>query len=89
MTEHPVYNVLYILCIILSYVISYHIISDHKSQYRFNIPMLLFNALSVHTRLRSTMVSPREAQRAMCAGGAQAVEPIDLVHTGPSTHTWV
>lgn len=35
------------------------------------------------------MVSPREAQRAMCAGGAQAVEPIDFVHTGPPTHTWV
>lgn len=35
------------------------------------------------------MVSPWEAQRAMCAGGAQAVEPIDFVQTGPSTHTWV
>lgn len=51
--------------------------------------MLLFNALSMHTRLRSTMVSPREAQRAMGAGWANAMKAVDLVHTGSPTHTRV
>lgn len=63
--------------------------SEHEQQYKFIIPVLLFNAFSVHTRLRSTVVNPREAQRAMCAGWAHAVEPVDLVHTGSTTHTWV
>lgn len=53
------------------------------------IPMLLFNTFSMHTRLRSTVVSPREAQRAVGAGRTQAVEPVDLVHAGSPTHAWV
>lgn len=51
--------------------------------------MLLFNTFSMHTRLRSTVVCPREAQRAMGAGWAQAVEPVDLIHARSSAHTWV
>lgn len=53
------------------------------------IPVLLFNTFSVHTRLRSTVVGPREAQRAVGAGWTEAVEPVDLVLTGSPTHTWV
>lgn len=53
------------------------------------VAKLLFNALSVHTRMASTMVGPREAQRAVGAGWAQAVEPIDFVHTRPSAHARV
>lgn len=54
-----------------------------------NIPVLLFNTISMHTRLRGTVVGPREAQRAVGAGWAQAVEPIDLVLAGSPTHTGV
>ena len=56
-----------------------------------NIPVLLFDAFSMHTRLRSTVVGPGEAQRAMGGGRAQTVEPIDFVHTGSPAHTrvWV
>lgn len=53
------------------------------------VPVLLFNTLSMRTGLRSAVVGPREAQGAVGAGGAQAVEPVDLVHAGPPTHTWV
>lgn len=53
------------------------------------IPILLFNTFSVHTRLKSAVVSPRDAQKAVGVGRAQAVKPIDLVHTGSPTHTWV
>lgn len=35
------------------------------------------------------MVGPWEAQRAVCAGWAQAVEPIDFVHTRPAAHARV
>lgn len=51
--------------------------------------MLLFNTFSMHTRLTGAVVGPRQAQGAVGAGWAQAVEPIDLVHTGAPTHTWV
>lgn len=56
-----------------------------------NIPMLLFNTFSMHTRLRSTVVGPGEAQRAMGGGRAQTAEPIDFVLAGSPTHTrvWV
>lgn len=53
------------------------------------IPVLLLNTFSMHTWLRSTVVGPREAQRAVGAGWTQAVEPIDLVHAGSPAHTWV
>lgn len=53
------------------------------------VPMLLFDTVSMYTRLRSTMISPGEAQRAVGAGWTQAVERVDLVHTGSTTHTWV
>lgn len=53
------------------------------------IPMLLFDTFAVHTRLRSTVVGPGEAQRSVGAGRAQAVEPVHLVHTGSPAHTWV
>lgn len=53
------------------------------------IPVLLFNTFSVFTGLKSTVVGPREAQGAVGAGRAQAEEPVDLVHAGPPTHTWV
>lgn len=35
------------------------------------------------------MVCPGEAQRAVGAGWAQAVEPVHLVHAGSPTHTWI
>lgn len=54
-----------------------------------NIPMLLFNTFSMHTRLRSTVVGPGEAQRAMGGGRAQTAEPIDFVLAGSPTHTRV
>lgn len=54
-----------------------------------NVPMLLFNTISMHTRLRSTVVGPREAKRAVGARWAQAVEAVDLVQAGSPTHTWV
>lgn len=53
------------------------------------VPVLLLNTFTVHTRVMSTVVSSREAQRAVSAGWAQAVKPIDLFHAGPPTHTWV
>lgn len=53
------------------------------------IPVLLFNTFSMHTRLGSAVVGPREAQRAVGAGWAQTVEPVDLVHAGSPTHTRV
>lgn len=53
------------------------------------IPVLLLNTFSMHARLRSTVVGPREAQRAVGAGWTQAVEPVELVHAGSPTHTWV
>lgn len=53
------------------------------------VPVLLFNTISVHTGLKSTVVRPREAQRAVGAGWAQAVKPVDLVQAGSPTHTWV
>lgn len=66
-------------------------ISEHKTeqQYEVNLPVLLFNTFSMHTRLRSTVVCPGEAQRAVGAGWAQAVEPVHLVHAGSPTHTWI
>lgn len=55
----------------------------------FNAPILLFNTFSVHARLRSAVVGPREAQGSVGAGGAYAVEPVDVVHTGSPAHTRV
>lgn len=53
------------------------------------LPLLLFNAFSVHARLRGTVVDPRQTQKTMSAGRAQAVEPIDFINAGSSTHTRV
>lgn len=53
------------------------------------VSMLLFDAFTMNTRLRSTVVSPREAQRPVGARWAQTVESVDFVHTGSPTHTWV
>lgn len=64
-------------------------ISVHEEQCKFIIPMLLFDAFAMYTWMRSTVVCPRQAQRAVGAGWAQAVEPIDLIDTGSPTHTWV
>lgn len=53
------------------------------------VPVLLFDTVSVLTRLMSTMVFTREAQRAVGAGWAKAVEPVDLVLAGSPTQTWI
>lgn len=53
------------------------------------VPVLLFNTFSMHTRLRSTVVGSREAQRAVGAGWAEAVELVHPVHAGSPAHTWV
>lgn len=55
----------------------------------FNLPVLLFNAFPMHTRLSGTVVSPRQTQKTISTGWAQAVEPIHLINTGSSTHTRV
>lgn len=60
-----------------------------EQRFKVHIPVLLFNAFSVHTRRISAAVFPRKTQRAVGAGWAQAVEPIHLVHTGSTTHTRV
>lgn len=54
-----------------------------------SLPMLLLNTVSILTRVTSTMVFTRVAQRAMCAGWAKAVECIDFVLTGPPTQAGV
>lgn len=53
------------------------------------VPVLLFNTFSVHTRLGSTVVSPREAQRAVGAGWTPAVKPVDFILAGSAAHAWV
>lgn len=53
------------------------------------VPVLLFNTFSVHTRLGGTVVRPRQAQRAVGAGWAQALEPVHLVHASSPAHTRV
>lgn len=58
-------------------------------QSEFNVLILLSNAFSMHTGLRSAVVGPREAQGAVGAGRAYAVEPVDFVHAGSPTHTRV
>lgn len=55
----------------------------------FNLPVLLFNAFPMHARLSDTVVGPRQTQKTISAGWAQAVEPIDIINTGSSTHTRV
>lgn len=51
--------------------------------------MLLFDTVTVLTRLMSTMVFTREAQRAVGAGWAKAVEPVDFVLAGSPAQTWI
>lgn len=51
--------------------------------------MLLVNTLSMHTGMRGTVIDARQAQRAVGAGRAQAVEPIHFVKARSSTHARV
>lgn len=51
--------------------------------------VLLFNTFSMHTRLKGTVVRPRETPKAMCAGWTLADEPIEFVLADSATHTWV
>lgn len=51
--------------------------------------MLLVNTFSMLTGTGSTVIDTRQAQRAMGAGRAQAVEPVHFVEARSSTHTWV
>lgn len=52
-------------------------------------PQLLLDAFSMHAGLAGAVVCPRQAQRAVGVGGTNTVEPVHLVHAGPSAHTRV
>lgn len=62
-------------------------VPDDKNM--FNLPVLLFNAFPMHTRLSGTVVGSRQTQMTVSAGWAQAVESVDLFNTGSSTLTRV